>query len=141
MTELKLNDFDGFNRRLFGEEKPDWSIFYDEKTGTFCPPISDPMSEAEYQLDHYALWMVMSVFSLFKKPVIESLPTTSINHCYPCEYILSDCNYCPIKPQDREGKRKTCAVEYDNWRYAASPYDKSFWAERVAKLEWRYVLE
>lgn len=141
MTELKLNDFEGFNKVLFGDHEPDWSKFYDKDTDVFMPPIEKPINLAENQLCHYALWMVISAFCLDRKPVFYYLSRHYIpfNRCYPCDWHIeqgSSCKQtCPlILDDDYNG----CGTAFDKWK--ESPIDvKVQAAEVIARYHWREV--
>lgn len=142
MTELKLNDFEGFDKILFGDHKPDWSNFYDEKNNIFMPPIKKPITLAENQLCHYALWMVISTFRLSKKPTFYNSGRywyIPLNRCYPCNwhvrYDTSCKRTCPLVLDD---DYYGCGTAFDRWK--KSPIDaKAQAAKEIAKYQWREV--
>lgn len=86
---MKLNDFKGFEKRLFTEEerrllpKEKWKKFYNQQSYFFNAPIREPKTIAEYQLDHYALWMVISTFRLACNPAYRTVlaATTAMPAC------------------------------------------------------------
>lgn len=140
---LRLNDFDGFNRYLFGKKEPNWKKFYNERAEVFKPPIGKPITEAEYQLDHYALWMVISHFALRRKPEFRDSKMVVIPNCncYACEWKPANTccvNGCPligILPG-------TCTWEWDTWSYiraSASEFTLSHFAKKIATTPWREV--
>lgn len=101
-SNLKPNDFNSFDRFLIeqsrGKESVEWDFYYRKHADMFLPPIPQPKTMAEYQLDHYALWMIISIFNLKNKPFFgvseEYIPD---NRCYACSYIPDDnCEACPI---------------------------------------------
>lgn len=147
---LKLNDFNSFKRYLINQSHA-WSLiprktirwrrYY--RNHIFYPPITKPTTIEEYQLCHYALWMVISEFNLSRKPQIYiQLPEIKLN-CYACEganhnsdnfFTTNICERCPIY----HGGDNTykCGKEYSNW-VNANAEDKWLWAEKIAKLKWR----
>lgn len=148
--KLKLNDFEGFDRYLFGEEKPDWKRFYNKRTDTFEPPIGKPTKEVEYQLDHYTLWMVISHFALRHKPIIFKYCGKIVNpicRCYACEWRLYQRNDesciegCPLIGVLPTG----CTMEWRTWafncknRTDVSDDEKSRLAKQIAMTPWRKV--
>lgn len=153
MTELKLNDFDGFNTILFDTHDPDWSKFYNEKTNIFYPPITNPIRKVEYQLDHYALWMVISTFCLNEKPTFVFASITPIAKCYACEWAKNrdrsksmNCrDSCPLVLSEASQYDWGCGTDFDLWHYVrildddSSKKEAKDAAERVAKLRWREV--
>lgn len=141
MAELKLNDFEGFDKILFNDNEPDWSKFYDKDAVTFTPPIERPETLVEHQLNHYALWMVISTFRLPGKPHIHTLSYRDIpfNRCYPCSWHVkhgSSCEQtCPLILDD---DYKGCGTAFDKWK--ESPVDvKVQAAKEIAKYHWREV--
>lgn len=117
-AEIKLNDFEAFDRFIFGSEEHNWNKFYDKETNTFTPPIKTPVTEVEHQIDHYALWMVISHFKLVYKPEIFSDDDPSSSKCYACKYTKlinpasqPSCLYCPIL----NGKINSCSESYNEW--------------------------
>lgn len=144
MTELKLNNFEGFDKILFGDSKPYWDKFYDVNSNTFRPPILDPKTEAEHQIDHYALWMVIASFSLIRKPIITLDATVPLAKCYACEWRRVhcpelSCKYgCPLTANDG---CTSCGRDYDIYNHIAADLgvcqELGDAAERVAKFTWR----
>lgn len=142
--DLKLNDFEGFNRYLFGEEEPDWSTLYITNDDMFIPPIAYPNTEAEHQLCHYALWMTMSKCTPEWKPNIFGVIR---NRCYACEWkkrcghLNDSCDaFCPftsIQPS-------TCDPALEEWvkldrrTYKDLLYFRKL-AEKIARIPWREV--
>lgn len=107
-AELKLNDFDGFDRFLFSEEEQldenRWKKYYfkdDDNIFRFHPPIDCPKKISEYQLNHYALWMVIYFFKLRRKPVFYGRKPFA--GCYACGFNPGG-PCCPIKEWDRIAK-------------------------------------
>ena len=140
--ELTLNDFEGFDRFLFGEGERDFiSRFLIKKDGLsfFDPPIRFPRTIEEYQLNHYALWMsIAHIGGMQKLPVKTStgIETT----CYACLYAdtvrARSCSVCPIK--DRYMKDGTCGEAYTYWNvFKNSGRRAACYAKKVATLEWR----
>ncbi len=140
---LKLNDFEGFNRYLFSKEEPNWKTFYDKETDTFTPPIGNPITEAEHQLNHYALWMVISHFALRRKPDFKHSKMVVIPEClcYACEWkpkntcCVNGCPLIGILPG-------ICTPEWDTWSHiptSASEFTLSHLAKQIAMTPWREV--
>lgn len=147
MIELKLNDFEGFNKILFGDHKPDWSKFYDATNDTFLPPYPTPKTEVEHQVCHYALWMVISTFSLIMKPIFLSDVEIPVGRCYACQYKhyhVSPEYYCKDGcPLVLDDDYDFCGSAYNEYELASDNFGMEVQlkdaAERVAKLEWREV--
>lgn len=134
MTNLKLNDFEGFDKILFDDHKPDWSKFYDEKNDIFMPPIWRPMTLAQFQLDHYALWMVIYVFKLKEKPKFHSSCAHPELGCYACSArpntIFDSCwDSCPL---DLESYY-TCGEDFECWKGNKLPK----YAYKIAHILWK----
>lgn len=115
-SALRLNDFDGFERFLFTDVEMDlptnerWYKYfsYSLKEGDprFYQPIFDPKTIEEFQLCHYAYWMVIYTFELYQKPNIWNGDRSILLNCYACAFedILIDISNkstavcsCPIK--------------------------------------------
>lgn len=151
MTELKLNDFEGFNKILFGDHEPDWSKFYNKEIDVFMPPIGNPITLPEYQLDHYTMWMVISAFALIYKPNYFFNNTKPYSRCYACEYKHHHRppEYCRFTcPLDLDGAYFGCGPLYI--RYCGLTSGKNLddpervtlikqTAEKIAKLKWREI--
>lgn len=144
--KLNLNDFDSFDAFLFNGKNPNWGKFYDRETDIFIPPIYRPMTLPEYQLDHYALWMVISSFCLTKKPYFTFFIEMLINGCYACHYkfyhepyIYSCKNGCPLVLDDYA----QCGTAYSDYMRESTIYGATARlkdaAEQIAKLKWREV--
>lgn len=135
MNVLKLNDFESFNKILFCDNKPDWSKFYDEKNGIFMPPIWRPIRLAEFQLDHYALWMVISAFRLKEKPKFHSSCTRPLIGCYACSvYPDDDCeDGCPLDLKSYD----ECGESLGFWKNTKIPK----YAYEVAHMLWKERLK
>lgn len=127
---LKLNDFEAFDRLIFRGKKPNWEKLYDPKKFYFYPPIPRPKTEVEYQLDHYALWMTIGHYGLTRKPHIfrrrgfrphDALQPAG--QCYACSwhhhvYSTGICS-SPLYPCPLTGAngRNTCGPEWRKWNY------------------------
>lgn len=138
MEKLKLNDFDGFNKVLFGDHKPDWSKFYYKKSDTFIPPIRNPKTLVQFQLDHYALWMVMCAFKLAEKPNFNRDYFCPPLGCYACAAcpngIFDDCNdACPLCLKSYD----TCGEDFTHWKNSRLPK----YAYKVAHILWKERLK
>lgn len=148
--ELKLNDFEGFEKFLFTNnerklpDKEKWKKYldkgYDPKG--FCSPITNPIENVEFQLCHYAYWMVISVFNVHNKPRIVN--DYIYIHCYACHLKRNlfpniRCEIgCPIKNWNHAGKVSYCC-DYDSyytkWRDQEDG-DRANLARLIATLEW-----
>lgn len=140
--ELLLNDFDGFKRFLFTEEERllsehiRWRKYYfkgDDNIFYFHPPIDQPKEISEYQLDHYALWMVIYVFRLRAKPIFYGRQVFA--KCYACDFDREgEC--CPIKEWSQTDKISApipCVQgSYGKW---AKTHDEEIPYE-IAHYEW-----
>lgn len=114
----KLNDFEAFDRILFGENvQPDYNKFYvgdlivndDSNYGwyTVAVPFSNPTTMVEYQINHYVMWGVIGMLKIPYKPseLVEYntgdyLPVIE-NTCWACEWNFTHlgnyfCEKCPI---------------------------------------------
>lgn len=147
MAKLKLNDFEGFNKLLFGSFEPDWSKFYDRENYTFLPPYPTPKTEVEHQVCHYALWMVISTFYLSMKPSFLSDVEIPVARCYACQYkrYRTSSKYhckdgCPLVLDDGYN---CCGSTYDEYVLASNNFGMAMQlkdaAERIARLEWREI--
>lgn len=144
--DLKLNDFEGFNRYLFGEEEPDWSKFHQKEWNVFIPSIEKPETKVEHQLCHYALWMVISNCSPTVKPVIKRGMDIR-NRCYACTWKnkinkFGNCvNYCPLTSLTRG----SCSRAWFSWvnllthpQHTDSEVEECRkLAEEIAKIPWK----
>lgn len=134
---LKLNDFEGFGRYLFGDHDPNWNKFYDKENNIFMPPILCPKTEAEYQLNHYTFWMVIAAFKLSEKPLFHPDCVRPMCSCYACgvadnipnEHECADS--CPLDLRSYE----TCGEDFDQWSLSRLPR----WAYNVAHIPWRDI--
>lgn len=146
MIELNLNDFEGFNKILFGDHEHDWSKFYNKETRRFIPPIDSPATLAAHQLDHYALWMVISAFGLSHKPEYWDSERIPPMRCYACAWKLQTAQNCRdgcplILDDDYEG----CGSAYDRFESADKLEDlkevrevRKQAAKEIAMLKWRW---
>lgn len=151
-SELRLNDFDGFERFLFTDVEMDlpayerwykyfsWSLI--EGDPRFYQPIYEPKTIEEFQLCHYAYWMVIYVFELFKKPEIWDSAFHNRTKCYACLYeymwltihnisFIKPLCPCPIKVW----RASPCFIaysEFKEWQRDKNP-DR---AKRIAMYEW-----
>lgn len=144
-VEIHLNDFDSFDRFCFGDEPRDWGKYYHysvaDKCEVFTPPISLPKTEAEYQLDHYAMWMVMAMCTPDYKPVFADTSIRPYSRCYACQY-----------KNDRRGFARSCVVacpvfdgcdagfctkEYRQWAFVEDSAKPSGLAEKIARTHWK----
>lgn len=145
-SRINLNDFKSFEQCLFSKaerklrKKEKWKKYYDEYLNLFYPPISDPKTIEDYQLNHYALWMVIYVFNLTWKP-------NTINNisCYPCNYAYKKgkasydvCyNDCPLVVGQKKGH---CGFLYymweDEYKESMLPVKKII-SYAIAHYKWR----
>lgn len=149
MEKLKLNDFDSFDAFLFGGKTPDWRRFYDKEMDTFFPPIDYPTHIAEYQLNHYTMWMVVSTFALWDKPYHFNGGHIPVARCYACDYkrrygYQGSCECrCPLVLGGYVsgcGKPYTTYVDLTAQRDPCDPLSVSLVeqaAEQVARMKWR----
>lgn len=122
-AKLNLNDFEGFEKYLGNN----WDKYY--KNCIFYPPIPNPKKIAEYQLNHYAYWMVIKHFGLSHKPYSnDSMSET----CYACCYAMDRCKgvCCPIKEWSKKGCLNPDSI-YLNWGK-----DSRKSADIIAHYEW-----
>lgn len=153
--DLKLNDFDSFDRLIFRGREPNWSKLYNPKTDTFYPPIPHPKSEVECQLDHYALWMVIAHHDLTGKPNLFRRrgfhPRNVLipgGRCYACQYHEDHYNNsscgkpeypCPLTSADGHS---SCGLKWELWRNLCicSPNEgmpRKKAAIDIAHIKWR----
>lgn len=150
--KLVLNDFESFDKFLCYQSKFKsntiyWPYYYLFAQDKFYPPIPKPKTIVDYQLNHYALWMVIHVFGLHNKPTLiyhKKYKLTS--SCYACAYANIheqaghiSCEACPINGKNS----KSCCDAYYNWvRFSkrfSGAYDElkmAEYAKDVARLKW-----
>lgn len=156
-SQLKLNDFEGFNRAIFRGRDPKWESLYNQVSDTFYPPIPYPKSEVEHQLDHYALWMTMAHYGLISKPknfkrrsFLVPYALEPHNYCYACEWQIlvyhTPVNYCGAKPCPlaSSGRGFACGPDWANWVHLTTYssgclYEIREAANAVAHIEWREI--
>lgn len=135
--ELSLNDFETFNRFLFGEKEHDWRCFlvFEDGASSFAPPIMYPDTIEEYQLCHYAYWMTIAEHPWLKTtpPILAPGPVRHGN--YDCEYVDrmgKACRGCPVIDEKYGGL--TCTSPNH-------PLEK--WLENInnEKMRRKYALE
>lgn len=154
---LKLNDFETFDKLIFRGNKPNWEKFYDPKYSAFYPPIPNPKTEVEFQLDHYALWMTIAHYGLTSKPQIfrrrgfrfrDALHARG--RCYACSwhyhiYNSASCTNplypCPLTSSDGD---KSCGPEWHKWCHLCQVHPESIVhiqqaAYNIAHIEWREI--
>lgn len=155
---LKLNDFEAFDRLIFRGREPNWKCLYDPKTDAFYPPIPRPKSEAEHQLDHYALWMVIAHNDLTNKPCLflrRGFRTRDVlvprGRCYACQYHaqhynIANCHNpeysCPLTSSNG---MNSCGEEWNRWNCARSRFhfdarEVSQAAIDIAHINWREIV-
>lgn len=151
-SELRLNDFDGFEQFLFTDVEMDlpaierWCKYfgYGLKEGEprFYQPIYEPETIEEFQLCHYAYWMVIYIYELDKKPNIWNSAFHNRTKCYACLYeymwlaihnisLIERCCLCPIKVW-RVCPCFIASSEFKEWQCDGNP-DR---AKRIAMYEW-----
>lgn len=152
---ITLNDFEAFDRFIFGDRKHNWKKLYNKETDTFYPPIPIPETEVEHQLDHYALWMTMGNYYLTKKPAryrhLFSGRVTLPNYgCYACGYAyikknnphincLTDCPLTSISPSSCADIWKIwCSQISCAYRTPSKKYILSI-SEQIARIPWREI--
>lgn len=142
--ELKLNDFEGFDQFLFGDEEHNWRyfLFFVDGANCFCPPITCPKTVAEYQLCHYAYWMTVAEYPWLKAepPILAINPVQYGN--YACEYTDKTgevCRDCPIIDEKYGGL--TCTAPnhpLEKWLKSLENEEmRRDHALECAKIEWK----
>lgn len=154
-TDLRLNDFDGFERFLFTDaemempEEERWRKYFGrgmkEGDPQFYQPIYYPETIEEFQCCHYAFWMVIFVYGLEEKPNIWNAERQPENRCYACEYeeyiynvLISDHTgivgcICPVKQWGYNATRCTQANSaFSQW----DRYHDRMTAKQIAMLKW-----
>lgn len=140
--EIRLNDFESFDRYLFGEGAVNWEKFYHVVgySWIFTPPILHPVTEAEYQLDHYALWMAIARNSPFKKPIFSDDAVRPFYRCYACQYKRDKYGankacllYCPLI----NAEELNCVEPYRKWANTDDEEYATYQATCIARIPWR----
>lgn len=147
--ELTLNDFEAFDQYIFGTDERDWTKLYKKHSDTFIPPIEIPLTEEEFQLNHYALWMVIAHCDLRSKPHFDaSTLYTFRSKCFACEYKKlidnnSEAKTCSLNCPLTSLTKNSCASAYLEWTYARRFYNESAdvfrLATEIAKIPWREI--
>lgn len=141
--KIYLNDFESFDRYLFGDENANWSKFYhfrEHYSWMFTPPILWPVNEVEYQLDHYTLWMTIAYNNPLLKPIFDDVSTEPFCRCYACSYKLRRYGangkcvpHCPLTCAEKGN----CVKIYREW---SDTHDKEY-ASRlaidIARIPWK----
>lgn len=142
--ELKLNDFEGFDRVLFNEdtaklpETERFKRFYDEDRDTILIPIShSPISLEEHQFCHYVYWMTIGAAELGAKP---SIARRFEGHDMPMSHIEQNCFACRYRDHTWPLPKHCPIAMFSCGPYGSGYADCDDWPD-APYYEWRHTYD